>query len=356
MTRRRIGYGLAVLAAVAGMAGSALAEAPKAAARAIGQAGQQAAAGVARGAASADAVPGYVGTAVPERQLTADRMPTAAAARLADPDDPGGGAGRAVVRGATLRPDAQVPATDPAVVRTEAVAATPQSTAHGADGLATGSVMNCTAGLQDAQSGGVCGAVRTCVGADCETVRPRANDGFVAAATKLNMVTELGGDGFDRSGLRFFRGERKACRIRWAGLADCCRSSGLLIGLGDCTREERELARARHDGHTRYLGAYCAKRVLGICIRRERRWCVFGSKLGRIFQEEGRRQLGIGWGSCRGFTVAEVEGIDFEALDLSEFTADLLAGGAAPSVSLPDAGGTQTLMRNRIRAFYGRGN
>ncbi len=356
MTRWRISAAAAVLAMAAGTIGTALAEEPKAAARAIGQAGLQAAGDVARNAASAGEVPGYAGTDVPERQLTADGMPDAARARLANPDDPGGAAGRAVIDGATLRPAAQVPASDPAVVRAETVAATPQAAAHGADGLASGSVQDCGAGLQDAQSGGDCGSVRYCVGADCETVRPQASQGFVDAATKLNMVMELGGEEFDRSNLRFFTGDRRACKIRFGGLANCCTNSGLLVGLGNCSTAERELAQERQDGNTRYLGQFCTRRILGICVTRERAWCVFGSKLGRIFQEQGRAQLGVGWGSCRGLTVAEIEGIDFDALDLGEFTADLLDGGKEPSVSLPDAGGTQTLMRDRVRTFYGRGD
>ena len=354
MRRCLVGVGVAVVMAPTSLTG-ALAEDPKAAAQAIGQAGLQAAGGVARDVARAEAVPGYTGTSVPEAGISADGMPDAARARLADPDDPGGVAGRTVIDRAIQRPDAEVPATDPAVVRSEGVAATPQSAAHRAGGVASGSVQACGAGLQDAQSGSTCGSVRYCVGADCETVRPQANDDFVDAATKLNMVMELGGDEFDRSGLRFFTGERKACRIRFGGLANCCTNSGLLVGLGNCSREERELARERHDGNTRYLGEFCARRILGICVTRERRWCVFGSKLGRIFQEQGRAQLGIGWGSCRGLTVAEIEAVDYDALDLSEFAADLLDGGREPSVSLPDTGGTQTLMRDRVRAFYDRG-
>ena len=356
MTRWRIGTHVVVLAARLAGIGTAGAEDPRAAAQAIGQAGLQAAGAVARGVDSADAVPGYAGTDLPERQLTADGMPDAANARLSDPNDPGGAAGRAVIDGAALRPPAAVPASDAAVVRAEGVAAAPQSAAHRADGLASGNVQACGAGLQDAQSGGACGSVRFCVGGDCETVAPQANDGFVNAAARLNMVMELGGEEFDRGSLRFFNGQRRACRIQWAGLADCCRNSGLLVGLGNCSGAERELARERHDGHTHYLGEFCTRRILGICIRRERAWCVFGSKLGRIFQQQGRAQLGIGWGSCRGLTVAELEGVDFDALNLSEFTADLLDGGREPSVALPDTGGTQTLMRDRVRAFYDQGD
>ena len=339
---------------VSGMA--ARAEDPKAAARAVGNAGTAAASAIARDSSNADDVPGYVGTGVPERGLTASGMEDAARARLADPDDPGGAAGRAVVGGVTSRPAASVPATDPVVVRSEGIAASPQSSAHGADNLASGSTADCGADLDDADDGGSCGSVRYCVGAGCETVSPQANTGFVEAATRLNMAVELGGEEFDRDDMRFFTGQRRACHIKLFGLANCCKNSGLLIGLGNCSASERELAEERNAGNTHYLGKYCSKRTFfGVCIRRSRAWCVFGSKLGRILQQQGRAQLGIGWSSCRGFTVAEIEGIDFARLDLSEFTQDLMDGSREPSVSLPDAGDTGDAMRTRVRDFYSRG-
>ena len=338
---------------VSGMA--ARAGDPKAEARAIGNAGAAAAGAIARDAASAGKVPGYAGTDVPERNLTASGMEDAARARLADPDDPGGAAGRAVVRGTTSRPAANVPASDPIVRRSETIAASPQSSGHRADGLASGGARDCNAGLRDAQSGGSCGSVRYCVGAGCETVPSQANSGFVNATTRLNMALELGGDEFDRQDMRFFKGQRRACHIHFGGLADCCKNSGLLVGMANCSASEIELAEERNAGNTHYLGRYCSRKTLfGICIRHSRAWCVFGSKLGRILQQQGRRQLGIGWSSCRGFTVAEIEGIDFASLDLSEFTEDLMDGSRAPSVSLPDAGDTGTVMRTRIRDFYRR--
>ncbi len=343
---------------VSGMAAKADpgSEDPKAAARSIGNAGAAAAGAIARDAASAGKVPGYAGTDVPERNLTASGMEDAARSRLADPDDPGGSAGQAVVRGTTSRPAANVPASDPMVRRSETVAASPQSSVHRADGIASGGATACGAGLRDAQSGGSCGSVRYCVGAGCETVRPEANTGFVNAATRLNMALELGGDEFDRQVMRFFKGRRRACHIHFGGLADCCKNSGALVGLANCSASEIELAEERNAGNTHYLGRYCSRKTLfGICIRHSRAWCVFGSKLGRILQQQGRRQLGIGWSSCRGFTVAEIEGIDFASLDLSEFTEDLMDGSRAPSVSLPDAGDTGAVMRTRIRDFYRRG-
>ena len=338
---------------VSGMA--ARAEDPKAAARAIGNAGNAAARTIARDSSNTAEVPGYAGTNLPERSIGASRLQDEGRTRLADPDDPGGAAGRSVIEGVTVRPTVPVTTGDPGVARGKAVTADPQNASHGADNLASGSVADCGAGLPDAERGGACGSVRWCVGAGCESTAPEANTGFVEATTRLNMALELGGEEFDRNNLRFFTGQRRACHIKLFGLANCCKNSGLLVGLGNCSASEKELAEERNAGNTHYLGRYCSKRTFfGVCIRRSRAWCVFGSKLGRILQQQGRSQLGIGWGSCRGFSVAEVERIDFASLDLSEFTEDLMDGSKEPAVTLPEAGDTQSVMRERVRDFYGR--
>ena len=329
---------------------------PKAAARAIGSAGNAAARTIARDSSKAADVPGYAGTNLPERNIGASRLRDEGRARLADPDDPGGAAGRTVIEGTTARPAASVPATDPAVTRAEGIAGSPQSSAHGADGLASGSTAECGADLDDAGDGGTCGQVTYCVGAGCETVRPQANTGFVETTTRLNMALELGGEEFDRDDRRFFKGTRRRCHVHFGGLANCCRNRGLLVGLANCSANDKLLAKERNAGNTHYLGKRCSKKIIfGICVRRSRYWCVFGSKLGRILQQQGRRQLGIGWSSCRGFTVAEIERIDFARLDLSEFTENLMDGAKEPGVSLPDAGDTGAGMRTRIREFYERG-
>ncbi|MDE0282041.1 MAG: conjugal transfer protein TraN [Gammaproteobacteria bacterium] len=325
---------------------------PAAEARAVGQAGRAAAGAIAKDASRVSAVPGYEGTDVPEKDIDADGLEDAGRIRLNKPDDPGGGAGRDVIRGATIRPDVSIPSSDPGVVRSDMIVQTPSATSHGASGLASGSVDECDAGVQDAQRGGSCGRVSWCVGSDCYSQASESNTGFVGASARLNMVLEMGGDHFDRDNLRFFAGQRRACTIKYGGLANCCKNSGLLVGMANCSQSEIELAEERNAGNTHYLGQRCARRIFGFCIRRERVWCVFGSKLGRILHEQARPQLGLDWSSCEGFTVAEVERIDFEAVDLSEFTDNLLDGSMEPSISLPETGGTQTLMRDRIRDFY----
>ena len=267
---------------------------------------------------------------------------------------PGGAVGRAVVDGTLSRPDVSLSETDPEIQRGDTVQNTPNAPAWRADSLASGTVRECGADLDDAGAGGRCGGVTYCVGAGCERVDTPANTAFVPAAAQLNMVMEMGGDEFDRGNMSVFTGEHQACPVRMLSGQNCCTDSGVLIevGLTSCSAEEEELAEARAAGVTHYLGEYCAKRILGICRRRDRAWCVFTSELGRILHEQARPQLGMTWDDCRGFSIAEIQRIDFDRVDLSEFSDTLLDTSKAPGISLPDAGTTGAAMRNRIGEFY----
>ena len=342
----------------AALAGAALGqdseEAARAAARTVGAAGQATARGLATDAGEALNVPGFEGAGVAQTGQTGSTLEASARAALADPNDDGGAVGAFVTAGAAARPDGGIESNDPAIRRGETVQGAPTASAWRARGLASGSVRECGRELDAAQTAGRCGGVNWCVGADCERVDTPANTGFVDAATQLNMVMEMGTEEFDRGSMRVFSGDRQSCPIRFLGLQNCCTDSGLFIetGLVGCEAHEIELARSRSDGLTHYLGEYCAKRILGICRRRDRAWCVFTSLLGRILHEQARPQLGMGWGNCDGFTVAQIQRIDFDRVNLSEFTDTLLDESEAPGVSLPNSGATATDMRERIRRYY----
>jgi len=76
------------------------------------------------------------------------------------------------------------------------------------------------------------------------------------------------------------------------------------------------------------VGDFCSVDLLLFCGETTTRYCCFSTLLARIIQEQGRAQLGIGWGTpkhpeCRGLTVAELQAIDFTQIDLSEYIADL---------------------------------
>ena len=73
-----------------------------------------------------------------------------------------------------------------------------------------------------------------------------------------------------------------------------------------------------------YIGEKCTVRVLGVCLQRKEVHCCFNSILARVIHEQGRPQIGRGWGNahdpdCRGFTPGELNAIDFSKIDLREY-------------------------------------
>ena len=83
------------------------------------------------------------------------------------------------------------------------------------------------------------------------------------------------------------------------------------------------------------FGDYCSRciTVFGrcvACLERTKSFCCFNSHLARIINEQGRRQIGKTWGSntaqnpdCSGFSVAQLQSLDFSRMDLSEFYAEI---------------------------------
>ena len=108
------------------------------------------------------------------------------------------------------------------------------------------------------------------------------------------------------------------------------------MGLALCSSEEKERAKAKKDKLTVSIGEFCSKKVLGICLEKKRSYCQFDSKLAQIVQQQGRNgQLHIGFGGvsspdCRGITVEELQRIDFNMLDFTNFMDDLMKNQKIP--------------------------
>ncbi|WP_286088866.1 conjugal transfer protein TraN [Escherichia coli] len=87
------------------------------------------------------------------------------------------------------------------------------------------------------------------------------------------------------------------------------------------------------------VGEFCSKKVLGVCLEKKRSYCQFDSKLAQIVQQQGRNgQLRISFGSakhpdCRGITVDELQKIQFNRLDFTNFYEDLMN-----NQKIPDSG------------------
>lgn len=190
-----------------------------------------------------------------------------------------------------------------------------------------------------------------CINGECETVQRVANGDFHKAITWLSALKGMA-DEFDEGTLSVFKGEHMECGVTIVGFSNCCKDSGWGsdIGLAECSEEELMLAEKMQARLGVYVGTYCDKKVIGVCVEKKRSYCVFSSRLGRIINEQGRPQLGRGWGApkspdCAGLTINDLQSIDFSQIDLTELYADVQA-------NIPDVAATTQEMTNRIRSRY----
>ncbi|EPU6425111.1 type-F conjugative transfer system mating-pair stabilization protein TraN [Escherichia coli] len=189
----------------------------------------------------------------------------------------------------------------------------------------------------------LCNGQLVCANGECDAIQNNSSDGFGKAVSALAAVTAAAKDvaGMNDVNVRAFTGEPKACRMAIAGFSNCCKDSGWGqgIGLAHCDSEEKALGKAKEKLLTVYVGTYCSKKVLGVCLQKKKVYCQFDSKLAQIVQAQGRKgQLGIGFGSgkhpdCRGITVEELQSLRFDRMDFSNFYSDLNAGTTIPSDS-----------------------
>jgi len=206
----------------------------------------------------------------------------------------------------------------------------------------------------------VCDGDVYCIDGSCETIERKANDEFKDAVTALHAMNEARGQ-FDPQTLTLFRGTRNTCSSKVFGVLNCCKGKGfplipgisLLVALG-CDREEVLLHERDAQGLCAYVGTYCSDSFLGVCLTKKKVYCCFESKLSRILQEQGRRQLPKPWGkpkteTCTGFTIDEFARLDLGRMDFSEVYAEF-----TDAARLPDELETSTLIQQKIQDYYAR--
>lgn len=184
------------------------------------------------------------------------------------------------------------------------------------------------------------GSIPFCLDGSCSTMGIAPNTDMAEALSKLAIFKEMQGQ-MDAKANSIFKGESKACSRNCVNFKDCCATGkgwGVSLGLSNCGEEEKALAKFREEKKCVLVGTYCAEKALGICLRKKTSFCCFGSKLSRILHEQGRAQLGIGFGDaehpqCRGFTIDELQRVKFDLLNLSELYEDLQTHKVLPAVS-----------------------
>lgn len=126
-----------------------------------------------------------------------------------------------------------------------------------------------------------------------------------------------------------------------------------LSGLLSCEDAEQVLAMKRDNRLCHGVGSYCSMRlpIIRTCIETTETYCCFNSRLSRIINEQGRAQLGRGWGGaqgpdCSGFALAQLQALDFSRMDLTEFYAEI-----APT--LPNLGDLQQRAQQKVNSYFG---
>jgi conjugal transfer mating pair stabilization protein TraN len=125
-----------------------------------------------------------------------------------------------------------------------------------------------------------------------------------------------------------------------------------LSGLLSCDQAEQILAMKKDNRLCHSVGSYCSARIpiIRTCIQTTQTYCCFNSRLARILNEQGRAQLVRSWGGakspdCSGFTVAQLQSLDFSRMDLTEFYAEI-----APK--MPDVGALRQKAQQRVDSYF----
>jgi len=102
----------------------------------------------------------------------------------------------------------------------------------------------------------------------------------------------------------------------------------LLMGTG-CDVNDIMTSNDIKSKRCHYIGSYCEKKILGMCVQKAKGHCCFNSILARIIHQQGRPQLTSfqpagAWGAakrpnCRGFSPEEFQSLDFSKIDMTEY-------------------------------------
>jgi conjugal transfer mating pair stabilization protein TraN len=154
------------------------------------------------------------------------------------------------------------------------------------------------------------------------------NQSFSDIATKLTLFDEMKKELQTGHAASLFKGIPQKCSVSIAEnlMYDCCQDmEGLAVDLklSKCTIDEIALAESKKKGLAHYIGKKDGNFANLWKSREDHLFCIFPTKLARIFQEQAREQLNINWGDahdpdCRGLTLEEIKKLNFSKISLKE--------------------------------------
>lgn len=187
-----------------------------------------------------------------------------------------------------------------------------------------------------------------CHDGSCLPLSDEPGDDFGEGVTQLGVLgglsEEVSSKKVRSKQTRIFSGINAQCRTVIKPIGSCCHDKAHLMR---CSKTEKALAKAKKESRAFYVGTYCAKSKLGICLEHKESWCMFPTKLSSIIQIQGRYgQLKINFGkahkkknkaNCRGIAPEELQRIDFQKLDLRSLTEEYKARGTPKDSGVMDS-------------------
>ena len=181
---------------------------------------------------------------------------------------------------------------------------------------------------KEGAEGFVCKGV-PCIDGNCIDKSYEMDGDMVSSISQLGALSQGKNSG---NGFKIFEGAPRHCSKKPADYSNCCRienpNSGWGKNLGHkCTTDENFLMEQRSKNLCVYVGKASSKN-LGVTTLIKHHFCCFSNLLEKTVQVQGRRQLGMSFGSggnadCRGLTLEELKRVDFSKMDFSEVARDM---------------------------------
>ena len=218
----------------------------------------------------------------------------------------------------------------------------------------TQNLYSCATTTTTATANVTCGSNVYCTNGQCTKVEADSDTkDFVKSVSYLQALNQMGKDSeTSADNVKIFTGTKNSCDKDNISYNNCCKDSGWgqdYLGA-NCKENEIALMKSQEKKLCHYVGSYCSKKVpiIGTCQTTTKSYCCFGSKISRVINEQGKAQLGIGWGSgaspdCRGLTANELQNLQFDTMDLSEITSDIASQATPPNQSYIEGKVKQTV-------------
>jgi conjugal transfer mating pair stabilization protein TraN len=177
-----------------------------------------------------------------------------------------------------------------------------------------------------------------CIDGNCVDKSFDSNNEMLDSVARLYAISQM--KGVTDMNFQVFKGYAAHCVKKPTDYSNCCKLNGGANNWGhhlgaNCSKDEKTLIEERKKNLCVYVGKSSSAKILKIS---KHHWCCFGNMLTKVLQVEGRKQLGLNFGSggnpdCRGLTFAEILRLDFDRMDFSEFEAEILKKMKMPTTN-----------------------